>query len=266
MLTQQQIKYFHTFGFLIFRQLFSQDELNTIHQEFEGAMETAYHHAPFDGTRRHWLPMMGPETPFFTNLPEDSRFCEVAEHLYGEDVFFVVSDANRYVGNTTWHPDHHADPTQDCYGVKFAYYLEPVGAESGALRLIPASHKNPLHDELRENLSQLGLEVCDVPSYVCESEPGDVVAFDMRCWHASWGGSDDRRMCTMVYYNNPKTPEEDAATRDRASRNAKTPEQFNRPGTPLYHPHWVANPQRSEKRQRWIDRLHELGFLDAVQT
>lgn len=83
---------------------------------------------------------------------------------------------------------------------------------------------------------------------------------------ASWGGSDDRRMCTMVYYNNPKTPEEDAATRDRASRNAKTPEQFNRPGIPLYHPHWVANPQRSEKRQRWIDRLRELGFLDAVQT
>ena len=46
--------------------------------------------------------------------------------------------------------DHNADPTQDCYGVKFAYYLEPVDAESGALRLIPGSHKNPLHEDLRE--------------------------------------------------------------------------------------------------------------------
>ena len=83
----------------------------------------------------------------------------------------------------------------------------------------------------------------------CKSEPGDVVAFDMRCWHASWGGSDDRRMCTLVYYNNPKTPEEDAATRNRARSNAKSPEHFNRPGTALYDPHWVENPMRSEKRQ-----------------
>ena len=136
--------------------------------------------------------------------------------------------------------------------MKFAYYLEPVDAESGALRLIPGSHKNPMHTDLRENLNGLGLEICDVPGYVCKSEPGDVVAFDMRCWHASWGGSADRRMCTIVYYNNPKTPVEDAATRNRARSNARSPEQFNRSGEPLYDPHWVANPMGSEKRQRWI--------------
>ena len=79
MLTEQQIKHFHTLGFLIFRQLLNQDELNRIQEEFEAAMAAAYRHAPFDGTRRHWLPMMGPETPFFTSLPEDPRFCDVAE-------------------------------------------------------------------------------------------------------------------------------------------------------------------------------------------
>ncbi|MDE0314140.1 MAG: phytanoyl-CoA dioxygenase family protein [Candidatus Poribacteria bacterium] len=264
MLTEQQIKHFHTLGFLVFPQLFNQDELDTIHKEFEASMAAAYRHMPFDGTRRHWLPMMGPKTPFFANLPEDPRFCAVAEQLYGEDVFCIVSDANRYVGNTGWHPDHNADPTKDCYGVKFAFYLEPVDAESGALRLIPGSHKNPFHEDLRENLNQFGLEICDVPGYVCESEPGDVVAFDVRCWHASWGGSDDRRMCTVVYYNNPKTPEEDAAARNRASGNAGTTERFNLPDMPLYDPHWVANPTGSQKRQRWIDRMRELGFLDSV--
>lgn len=113
-------------------------------------------------------------------------------------------------------------------------------------------------------MNELGLEICDVPGYVCKSEPGDVVAFDMRCWHASWGGSDDRRMCTMVYYNNPKTPEEDAATRNRARSNAGTSERFNRPGDPIYHPDWITNSSGSAKRQRWIDRLRELGFLDTV--
>ena len=62
MLTQQQVKHFHTLGFLTFRQFFNQDELNTIHTEFEAAMESAYSHAPFDGTHRHWLPMLGAET------------------------------------------------------------------------------------------------------------------------------------------------------------------------------------------------------------
>ena len=38
MLTEQQIKHFHTLGFLIFRQLLNQDELNTIQEEFEAAM------------------------------------------------------------------------------------------------------------------------------------------------------------------------------------------------------------------------------------
>ena len=39
MLTEQQIKHFDTLGFLIFRQLFNKDELNTIHCEFEAAMD-----------------------------------------------------------------------------------------------------------------------------------------------------------------------------------------------------------------------------------
>ena len=38
--------------------------------------------------------------------------------------------------------------------------------------LIPGSHKNPLHNDLRENLNELGLEISDVPGYVCKSEPG----------------------------------------------------------------------------------------------
>ena len=65
MLSEQQIKHFHTLGFLVFRQVFSQDELNTIHEEFEAAMASAYRHAPFDGTHRHWLPMMDLKHHFF---------------------------------------------------------------------------------------------------------------------------------------------------------------------------------------------------------
>ena len=40
-----------------------------------------------------------------------------------DDVIGIGTDANRYVGDTRWHADHRADPDQDCYGVKFAFYL-----------------------------------------------------------------------------------------------------------------------------------------------
>jgi hypothetical protein len=48
MLTEQEVHYFKTFGFLILRQVFDQDELKTINEEFEHALTTAYRHAPFD--------------------------------------------------------------------------------------------------------------------------------------------------------------------------------------------------------------------------
>ena len=201
--------------------------------------------------------MMGPKTPFFASLLEDPRLNDVAEKLFGEDCLGVGTDANRYVGDTGWHPDTR---NLHQYGVKFAYYLQPVDADSGALRVIPGSHKDPFHAELKRSLGESERPIGEVPGYVCKSEPGDVVAFDLRLWHGSLGGSDDRRMCTVVYYHNPKTPEEEEATRTQAANNAKNLERYNRPDDPLFDPGWVANPRRSAKRQRTIDRMRGAGI------
>ena len=56
---------------------------------------------------------------------------------------------------------------------------------------------------------QLAIDAVDsIPGYACESDPGDVVAFDLRMYHASYGGSRDRHMCSVVYYVDPNTPQE----------------------------------------------------------
>ena len=261
MLNKQQLAHFETFGFIVMRQVFTANELAVIDNEYEKGLSAAYAHAPFDGTERYWTTMMGPDTPFFATLLEDARFYEVAEQLYGEDAFGVASSANRYVGNTLWHPDHQIDPNKDSYGIKFAYYLDPVDGQSGVLRVIPGSHRNPFHDEVKKYWKQTGKEITDIPGYVCESKPGDIVAFDSRLWHASWGGAAGRRMCSLLYYSNPKTAEEEAGARHRASTTISQPAAFNRTQDAFHHPHWVANPTGSVRRGRWIQRLTELGYM-----
>ena len=179
MLDDRQYRHFQTFGFVALRQLFTPDEVETLRGEFEKGLDLAYPHHPFDGSERHWVKQMGPETPFYANLLEDERFWSITAQLYGNDAFAVGTDANRYVGDTRWHPDHRIDPHEDCYGVKFAFYLDPVDADTGALRLVPGSHKRPLHDDVRAYVE--GQELEQIPNYICVSEPGDVFAFDMRC-------------------------------------------------------------------------------------
>ncbi len=142
MLTQEQHRHFEAFGFIVLRQFFSPPEMETASGEFETALNALYAADPFDGSKRHSAMLTGEETPFFAGLPENPRLYGIAEELYG-DCFPITSDANRYVGDSRWHPDHYIDVEKDCYGIKFAYYLDPVGPESGALRVIPGSHRNP---------------------------------------------------------------------------------------------------------------------------
>ena len=262
MLSDIQLQHYKTFGFVILRNLFTPDEVATLRAEYEAELDRVYAHAPFTGENRYWTMMLQPRTPLYASLLEDERFCSVAEQLYGDDVIGIGTDANRYVGDTRWHADHRADPDQDCYGVKFAFYLDPVDATSGALRLIPGSHNRVFHDQIRDSLESLYVSVGDVPAYVCTSSPGDVVAFDMRCWHASHGGAAGRRMSTCVYYNNPRGEVQEAAARTRARQAQGTPTQYGREGQPVFPEEWLANSGGSPKRQRWLNRMGELGYFE----
>ncbi|MDA0991793.1 MAG: phytanoyl-CoA dioxygenase family protein, partial [Verrucomicrobia bacterium] len=161
---------------------------------------------------------------------------------------------------TGWHPDT-VSPLQ--YGIKFAFYLQPVAAETGALRVIPSTHRLfPFSEAFSAGIRKTPLR--DVPCQVLDSQPGDVVAFDVRLWHGSCGGSSDRRMCTVVYYNNPKTPEEVEFLRLQGGANVKFGLESFRPKRPyLYSSRWISNPRNNPNRQWWITRLREVGYFDA---
>lgn len=260
MLTKEQYQHFQAFGFVVLRDFFSKEEIETASLEFETALDAVYADDPFDGSKRHSAILTGENTPFFANLPEKSNLYEIAEQLYG-DCFPITSDANRYVGDSAWHPDHYIDSEKDCYGIKFAYYLDPVDSESGALRVIPGSHRNPYWTDLDTEVKAREAEIRDLPSHVCSSQPGDLVGFDVRLWHASCGGAAGRRMCTVVYYKSPETPEEEKGMRWRANHcvEALAP-------APFVNSHWAKNTDNSEKRAHWLRQLKTYGFMEKPGT
>ena len=280
MLTDKELEQFNLFGFVVMRNVFSSEELNTIKAEFERRAAVASSYQRFDGTKAHNFSMMGEDTPFYASLLEDPRFLGPAEQMFG-DVIGFNADANRYIKDTEWHYDAGG---YEAYGVKLAMYLQPVRAYNGALRVIPGSHKKPLHDELRL-LEPIGerwsreaasaeerrhaIEAIDgLPSYVCETDPGDVVAFDLRTFHAAYGGSRDRRMCTLVYYNDPRTPAEIELSIGQARNNIRkerdnTKDPWNPRGFP---PYWTENLDGRPKRKLWLDRFKELASMKEEQN
>ncbi|HMN31117.1 MAG TPA: phytanoyl-CoA dioxygenase family protein, partial [Caldilineaceae bacterium] len=101
-----------------------------------------------------------------------------------------------------WHPD---GSNLDYARIKVAFYLDPVSKETGCLRVIPGSHRPPLHEDLKPLLERRGdaswapFSVLPpaIPAFPLESQPGDVVFFNQNLWHSAFGGRTGRRMFTL---------------------------------------------------------------------
>ena len=262
MLTEPQIRHYDTFGFLVLPGLLTTAEVATANEEFGVRLATAKNQTEQRGIRKqfNWT-NLGPDSPFLGSLLEDSRFHGQAKQLMKSEVVGMYANGNAFFGDRTeWHPDTgHLDRR----GVKFAFYLQPLEADTGALRFIPGSHRAPLHTDIRENIrikesnkgveDDVGLDVDEIPAFVAESSPGDVIAFDNRVWHASWGGRPERRMCSVGYF----APDDEATIRERATQEASLIEAFPLVKRP---PEWIANPDKSPIRQIWSDFLRKYGF------
>ena len=87
--------------------------------------------------------------------------------------------------------------------MKMAFYLDPVTRDTGCLRVIPGSHRmddkfgNKLEDQIPESQEQWGVDGRDVPAQALESQPGDLLMFNHKIKHSSFGGGDRRRMFTI---------------------------------------------------------------------
>jgi ectoine hydroxylase-related dioxygenase (phytanoyl-CoA dioxygenase family) len=92
--------------------------------------------------------------------------------------------------------------------IKVMMYLDAVTRDTGCLRVIPGSHRMPLHKDLAEqeingNAQPFAVEGKDLPCMALESKPGDVILFNHCIWHSAYGGGKDRRYVAMKFAAKP---------------------------------------------------------------
>lgn len=198
-LTPGQIEFFETFGFLKFPQLLS-DSMDWITEEFTATFPEQTEITPHDGTKRTCIARFIDHREKLNTLLDDPRIVGIGKSLVGEDFNYMGSDGNYYSGETGWHRDgfHHK-----YRHIKIAFYLDHLDGNSGALRVIPGSHRlddqfgQQLTERMRNHQERWGVSGADIPSVTLDVTPGDLLVFDHNLFHAAFNGGPNRRMFTM---------------------------------------------------------------------
>jgi ectoine hydroxylase-related dioxygenase (phytanoyl-CoA dioxygenase family) len=202
-LSEQQRAFFRTFGFLAFPGLFAA-EIAAITQAFEDVWQShggGHGGRAHDGTGRSALVPFIDQDERLCALLDDPRILEIAKGLLGDDFNYMGSDGNFYVGDTRWHSDGWR--TNGILHIKMAFYLDPVGADSGCLRVIPGScitddrFAQLLQGEIGRSQELWGIDGRSVPAIALETRPGDLLLFNHNTKHAAFGGGARRRMFTI---------------------------------------------------------------------
>lgn len=205
-LDENQVARFNIFGFLSFPGLLVDcvDKIITAFEDVWASNGGGHYGKQHDGKLRSVIFPFADQNEFLSSLLDDPRIHDIASTLCGEDFNYTSGDGNYYTGDTVWHSDGY-NTRSGIPSFKMAFYLDSVKHDTGALRVIPGSHRigEPFADALEENVKRsgrtLGLLPREIPSVTLESNPGDVLVFNHNIKHSSFGGSQNRRMFTMNF-------------------------------------------------------------------
>lgn len=198
MLSKEQLRFFEVFGYLKFPGVMN-DRLEQINEEFKLTFDTNTVISKHDGTKRSCIVPFIDQREYMCSLLDDPRVNEIAVSLLGENFNYMGSDGNYYTGSTAWHRDGRQEKYRH---IKIAFYLDKLDGNSGALRVVPGSHR--LNDQFAEDLNEIarsrenwGVGGDEVPAQALDVTPGDLLVFDHNIMHSSWNGNSIRRMFTI---------------------------------------------------------------------
>ncbi len=208
-LDEEQLRFFEVFGFLRFPGLFA-DEIAAITESFGDIYQrhanevVEWVHPTHENRMRRFIPNFIERDEQLAGLLHDHRVTGTARALMGDDYTFRGSDGSIYDCGTVYHRDSYGADLSFC-NVKMALYLDPIDANSGAIRLIPGSQH--MQDQFTKLLNQnllnpakrLALATEEVPATILCSEPGDLLLWDYRVLHATSYGGNQRRMLALEF-------------------------------------------------------------------
>ena len=270
MFSHQQILHFRAFGFVVLRGFLDEHEVARLRAEVTtsigeafGGVGTGDDAEGTGGIRGDYLPLSVDRAPLSQSLiADDARFFQGSTELVGHPTVPTVPIATCFTSNSGW----HTDDGRGVGGVKFLAYLESRTAETGALRVMPGTHVPEYQCRINEYWSQdpaaQGFAAWPVPGVALETEPGDVIAFNVHLFHSSDGGH-NRLAWTIEYLPWPGLVDANRMALVRRSVIETVdyePEGYDRDLWPTWR-EWVAGARGIASRETAVQRLRLLGVL-----
>ena len=244
---------FRTFGFVVIRQFF---DARLIAAEIDHVMQhgrkSSLETSPSAQIYFQYVPMMTAETP--ASLALLDRTETIAATLFDSPVLPTRAKGVRYSGNSSWHTD--SDLPIASLGI--VTYFESLREDSGALRVLPGSHRAEFANSLR-SLGISGKPAETLPSHAILTDPGDIIVFDEHLFHASFGG-EIRRQWRVDYIADPANAEaeEQARVYFRELYRPDWDGGYDVDRYPSYGSDWVQSPRRA------VARLEALGVYELA--
>jgi hypothetical protein len=211
----QQLTYFETFGFVCLPGLFA-DDMAGISDAFDEVFSTAKtdlvetHEPVHFGRRRQTIMGFVERHEKLARLRDDPRILAIARAVVGPGYEYHDSDGSIFSAGTSWHADIFRSPLERSH-VRLQLYLDPLDAASGALRFIPGTNHHDgayatglrshvgLHGDPQTIEESFGVPPEQLPCWVVETVPGDLVVWSFRTLHASFGATSPRRALAMNF-------------------------------------------------------------------
>lgn len=208
-----------------------------------------------DGISGHYLPMTSVLTPVSAALVcDDPVLIDAAEQLLASSVLPSVPEGVLYFAEAGWHNDDGIGVR----GLKFTTYFDPLDAAHGALRFVPCSHHACAQ---RSICAYQRARYAEYPGVAVATQPGDVVAFDLHTFHASFGGR-DRLAWTIEYLAEPEADDErDKSLRWLHDAFEQAFRGFDRERYPTWRD-WLTEAPQHPRRSAVVERLRRCGVLE----
>lgn len=217
-LTTDEVAQCDALGFVIRRGALGAAEVAAVVRELEAVCADFLGHAPGGGDVV-WKTLFVERSRALTDLVADDRVYLAVCDLLGDDVLWSGSEGmwgfDDSLADHDWHADGGWLPEQTApYRLKVMLYLDPLRADTGALRVVPGSHRSLLHESLLPfndasapggSRRYFGRRGQDVPAHAIETDPGDVVFFNNWLFHSVYGKVRPRRSIVLKFVAMPGT-------------------------------------------------------------